>query len=45
MSVPDKFGPDITAQIVFPSKGIYQIFSEIKHQDKVIPLSFMVEVE
>ena len=45
MSVPDKFGPDITAQIVFPSKGIYQIFSEIKHQGKVIPLSFMVEVE
>jgi len=45
MHVPDKFGPEIDVHIAFPAKGIYQIFSEVKHQGRVIPLSFMAEVE
>jgi hypothetical protein len=44
-SVPGKFGPEIRAHIIFPIKGLYQVFSEIKHQGRVIPLSFMVDVE
>ena len=39
------FGPFIEANVTFPVKGIYQIFSEIKHQGKVIVTSFMVKVE
>jgi hypothetical protein len=42
--VKEKFGPEIEASVVFPVKGVYQVFSEIKHQGKVIPLSFMVKV-
>ena len=44
-SVPGKFGPEIYAHIIFPTKGLYQVFSELKHQGRVIPLSFMVDVE
>jgi hypothetical protein len=40
----EKFGPKIEAPVVFPVKGVYQVFSQIKHQGKVIPLSFMVKV-
>ena len=41
----DHFGPEIRANVVFPVKGLYQIFAEVKHQDKVIVMKFMVEVE
>jgi hypothetical protein len=40
----EKFGPEIDAPVVFPVKGVYQVFGQIKHQDKVITTSFMVEV-
>lgn len=43
--VPGSFGPSIEANVIFPVKGTYQIFGEVKHQGKVIVLSFMVEVE
>jgi hypothetical protein len=39
------FGPLIEATIIFPVKGVYQVFSEIKHQGKVIVTSFMIDVE
>jgi hypothetical protein len=39
------FGPLIETTIIFPVKGVYQVFSEIKHQGNVIVTSFMVEVE
>jgi hypothetical protein len=39
------YGPFIEATVTFPVKGTYQIFSEIKHQGKVIVASFMVTVE
>jgi len=45
MTVPEKFGPGIDAHVVFPAKGLYQVFGEIKHHGKVIVTSFMVEVE
>jgi hypothetical protein len=40
----EKFGPEIVAPVVFPVKGVYQVFSQVKRQGKVIALSFMVEV-
>ena len=45
MSVPDKFGPTVEIHVVFPTKGLYQIFGQVGHQGKVIVTSFMVEVE
>ena len=39
-----KFGPEIKAHIVFPYPGLYKIFGEFKHQNKVIVSDFMVEV-
>jgi hypothetical protein len=45
MTVPDKFGPKIETHIIFPAKGLYQIFGQVEHQGKVIVTSFMVDVE
>ena len=45
MSVPDKFGPEIGLSVVFPSKGIYEIFGEVKHKGKIILTQFLVRVE
>jgi hypothetical protein len=39
------FGPLIEATIIFPVKGVYRVFSEIKHQGNVIVTSFTVNVE
>ncbi len=39
-----KFGPEIEANMVFPAKGTYKIFSEILHEGKVRLIEFMVEV-
>lgn len=45
MTVPDKFGPTVEIHVVFPAKGLYQIYGQVGHQGKVIVISFMVEVE
>lgn len=45
MEVPKKFGPEIDVPAIFPAKGLYQIFSEVKHDGKVVVISFMVEVK
>lgn len=42
---PKKFGPEIEADIVFPAKGIYKIFSQVKHQGNVLLFNFMVNVQ
>jgi len=42
---PKKFGPEIDAEIVFPSKGVYKIFSQASHRGKVLLFDFMVKVE
>jgi len=39
-----KFGPEIEANVVFPVRGTYKIFSEIQHDGKVRLIEFMVEV-
>ena len=39
------FGPDIYLHYTFPRPGIYVIFSEFKHNNKVVTTKFMVEVE
>jgi len=44
-STPDKFGPKIEVHTVFPGKGLYIIFGEIKHKNKVVVSRFMVEVK
>jgi len=45
MNVPKKFGPEIDVPVVFPAKGLYQIFSQVGYKGKVAVLSFMVEVQ
>jgi len=45
MTAPNQFGPQIDVHVVFPAKGLYQIFGQVGHQGKVILTSFMVEVE
>ena len=45
MSVPSAFGPEIKVQTSFPAKGVYEIFSEVKHRGKVIVTHFMIEVQ
>ena len=45
MNVPKKFGPEIDVPVVFPARGLYQIFSQVQHRGKVVVLSFMVEVQ
>jgi len=42
---PDGFGPVIEANVAFPVKGTYRIFSEVKHQGNVLVLDFTVVVE
>jgi putative copper resistance protein D len=41
---PERFGPKIEADVVFPDKGVYKIFSQVQHQGKVLLFDFMVEV-
>ena len=40
-----KFGPKLEAAIVFPVKGVYRIFSQVKHKGKVLLFNFMVSVQ
>jgi hypothetical protein len=42
---PKKFGPEIEADVVFPAKGTYTIFGQVKHRDKVLLFDFMVNVQ
>lgn len=37
------FGPDIEARVIFPYPGIYKIFGEFRHQNKIIVSEFMIE--
>ena len=41
----EKFGPEIESVVVFPVKGVYKIFSQVKHHGKVILFDFMVNVQ
>jgi copper resistance protein D len=41
----ERFGPEIDAEIVFPGKGVYKIFSQVKHEGKVLLFDFTVRVE
>ena len=41
---PGRFGPEIEADIVFPAKGTYKIFSQVEHHGKVLLFDFMVKV-
>lgn len=45
MAVPELFGPEIDVPVVFPGKGLYQIFGQVGYKGKVILTSFMVEVK
>ncbi|MGW8272232.1 MAG: hypothetical protein ACWGN7_02455 [Thermodesulfovibrionales bacterium] len=44
-SARENFGPEIEAEVVFPKRGTYKIFSQVQHKGKVILLDFMVQVE
>jgi hypothetical protein len=45
MKVPAKFGPRIDVDIVFPTKGVYQVFGQVQHNGKIILTSFLIQVE
>lgn len=40
----ESIGPEIEAEVVFPQKGTYRIFSQIQHRGKVMLLDFTVQV-
>lgn len=40
-----KFDPAIEGNVVFPVKGLYVLFNEVKHQGKIIIVNFMLEVK
>lgn len=42
---PERFGPEIDADVIFPSKDIYKIFGQVQHKGKVLLFDFMVEVQ
>jgi len=44
-SPSERYGPEVDASIVFPAKGIYKIFREVKHENKTLLFDFMVEVK
>ncbi len=45
MIVPEKFGPDINVHVVFPAKGLFQIFGQVGYKGRIITTSFMVKVD
>ena len=45
MKVPLTFGPNLEVDAEFPEKGVYHIFGEFKHNNKVVLTHFMIEVE
>jgi Cu+-exporting ATPase len=44
MMPSELYGPEIDTFIVFPEKGAYKIFCQVKHRDKVLLFDFMVKV-
>jgi copper resistance protein D len=42
---PKQFGPAIDADIVFPAKGTYKVYSQVEHQGRVLLFDFMVKVQ
>jgi hypothetical protein len=44
-TVHGNFGPYIEARVVFPVKGLYKIFGQIKHHGRIVLTQFMVDVE
>jgi putative copper export protein len=40
-----RFGPDIEAEVVFPVKGVYKIFTQVRHQGRVLLFDFMIDVQ
>jgi putative copper resistance protein D len=42
---PKEFGPEIDTDVIFPIKGIYTIFGQVKHREKVLLFDFMVNVQ
>ena len=42
---PSQFGPEIETHVVFEHPGIYKIFGEFKHEERVIVTEFMVVVK
>ncbi len=45
MKVPEKFGPKVEVHVIFPAKGLYQLFGQVGHKGKVVLTSFMVQVD
>lgn len=42
---PEKFGPEIETEVIFPEAGVYKIFSQTQHHNKILLFNFMVNVQ
>lgn len=42
---PSRFGPQIETEVIFPLRGIYKVFSQVKHEGKVLLFDFMLDVQ
>ncbi|KYC39849.1 hypothetical protein WA1_28175 [Scytonema hofmannii PCC 7110] len=40
----DKFGPNLEASVTFPDRGTYHVFGEMRHQEKIVVVESLVEV-
>ncbi len=40
-----KFGPELEANVLFPEKGVYKLFDQVKHQGKVLLFDFMIDAQ
>ncbi len=45
MNVPQSFGPDVEAHLIFPTAGLYTVWGEFKRGGVVVPTAFTVRVE
>jgi hypothetical protein len=42
---PSLFGPEIEVETVFPAAGTYKVFSQVRHEGKVLLFDFMIPVQ
>lgn len=43
--LPDQFGPELEAEVVFPTAGTYHVFAEFKHLGKTVVTHFQIPVK
>lgn len=44
-ATPETFGPNLELRVTFPNPGMYTIFTQAKHQQRMVVTKFMVEAK